>query len=190
MQPLKNPLKPVHVSPDHRLADDLSQDTFNVICLSASKLPPHDRDYVQGAADDQEGWACGLTPQMFWANEEELLSCRREELPHKLQAVVNAKNEGDEEIEMYGVDGIPFSLCAKPTGWLSRTDNADFKVSKVFKKSQEWPIFLSALEARLGREKEISFDNTLGKEEGRDWVVACLLISLCKYTRFFVMNSI
>ena len=27
-------------------------------------------DYVSGAGDDEESWAKGLTPEMFWQNKE------------------------------------------------------------------------------------------------------------------------
>ena len=32
-----------------------------------------DSDYIQGAADDHENWAQGLTPELFWAHKDELL---------------------------------------------------------------------------------------------------------------------
>jgi len=37
--------------------------------------------YVQGAGDDAESWARGLTPQVFWSNHTELLAASEDELP-------------------------------------------------------------------------------------------------------------
>jgi len=37
--------------------------------------------YVQGAGDDAESWAHGLTPQVFWSNHTELLAASEDELP-------------------------------------------------------------------------------------------------------------
>eukprot|EP00918_Siedleckia_nematoides_P106071 GHVU01231532.1.p1 GENE.GHVU01231532.1~~GHVU01231532.1.p1 ORF type:complete len:619 (-),score=128.59 GHVU01231532.1:177-2033(-) len=61
-------------------------DCYPVVCLSASttaKTPQpetfHDAlsacgyVYVQGAADDEESWSCGLTPALFERHKEELL---------------------------------------------------------------------------------------------------------------------
>lgn len=56
-----------------------------VVCCTASRrVDPSeaaDSTYVQGAGDDSEHWARGLTPTLFWDNYEELL-----------------KTEGDEEL--------------------------------------------------------------------------------------------
>eukprot|EP01028_Stygiella_incarcerata_P013946 TRINITY_DN868_c0_g1_i8.p1 TRINITY_DN868_c0_g1~~TRINITY_DN868_c0_g1_i8.p1 ORF type:complete len:472 (-),score=116.37 TRINITY_DN868_c0_g1_i8:1929-3296(-) len=48
-----------------------------VICCSASD-PDHPKrstsfTYIQGAADDPESWAHGLTPELFWTHHDELL---------------------------------------------------------------------------------------------------------------------
>ncbi|SNX83131.1 related to RIT1 - initiator tRNA phosphoribosyl-transferase [Melanopsichium pennsylvanicum] len=36
--------------------------------------------YVQGAGDDHENWARGLTPDIFWEHRAELLACRKDNL--------------------------------------------------------------------------------------------------------------
>ena len=56
-------------------------DFYTVVCLSAS--PPVDTEqragylYVQGAADDEELWAQGLTAPLFWAHRDTLLEAAR-----------------------------------------------------------------------------------------------------------------
>ena len=41
-----------------------------MICCSASRLEDGDADhYIQGAGDDTENWACGLTAEAFWRNK-------------------------------------------------------------------------------------------------------------------------
>ncbi|KAJ5735661.1 uncharacterized protein N7483_000786 [Penicillium malachiteum] len=37
--------------------------------------------YIQGAGDDSEGWAHGLTPPVFWANQDTLKRTAEEDLP-------------------------------------------------------------------------------------------------------------
>jgi tRNA A64-2'-O-ribosylphosphate transferase len=44
--------------------------------------------YIQGAGDDSEGWAYGLTPPVFWANREILKSTPEEELPELIERLV------------------------------------------------------------------------------------------------------
>lgn len=44
--------------------------------------------YIQGAGDDSEGWAFGLTPPVFWANREVLKNTPEEELPGLIERLV------------------------------------------------------------------------------------------------------
>jgi len=43
--------------------------------------------YIQGAADDHEAWADGLTPQIFWSNNEKLLTTNEEDLPELISSL-------------------------------------------------------------------------------------------------------
>lgn len=57
-------------------------DFWPIVCLVASEPIDTRRKegfmYVQGCADDEESWARGLTPAMFWQNEHVLLGCSTE----------------------------------------------------------------------------------------------------------------
>lgn len=44
--------------------------------------------YIQGAGDDSEGWAHGLTPLVFWANQNLLKQTSEEELPELIVKLV------------------------------------------------------------------------------------------------------
>ena len=44
--------------------------------------------YIQGAGDDSEGWAHGLTPPVFWANRATLKQTSEEELPNLIATLV------------------------------------------------------------------------------------------------------
>ncbi|CAO3573110.1 unnamed protein product [Mortierella alpina] len=81
---LQKPIRPIWLTPQSfLLKDDLpdySQVKFlPVICLSASRVVQEgmeERDgylYVQGSGDDEEMWAKGLRPDLFWDNENYLL---------------------------------------------------------------------------------------------------------------------
>lgn len=44
--------------------------------------------YIQGAGDDSEAWAYGLTPPVFWANQAILKSTPEDELPGLIDRLV------------------------------------------------------------------------------------------------------
>lgn len=44
--------------------------------------------YIQGAGDDSEGWAHGLTPPVFWANQAILKQSSEEELPNLIAELI------------------------------------------------------------------------------------------------------
>lgn len=44
--------------------------------------------YIQGAGDDSESWAHGLTPPVFWENKSALLATDEEELPDRIQELM------------------------------------------------------------------------------------------------------
>lgn len=46
-------------------------------------------DYVPGAGDDEESWAKGLTPEVFWQNKEVILEASPLMLSH-LDALLHA----------------------------------------------------------------------------------------------------
>lgn len=58
-------------------------DVLHVVCVSASRSTPtpdvtttDSWIYIQGAGDDEESWAQGLTPATFWRRREEILASR------------------------------------------------------------------------------------------------------------------
>ena len=64
-----------------------------VICCTSSRritdgeMSGHS-GYVQGAGDDTENWALGLTPRLFWDNAEQLLSAPEADLPELIRSLV------------------------------------------------------------------------------------------------------
>ncbi|WEW56644.1 tRNA A64-2'-O-ribosylphosphate transferase [Emydomyces testavorans] len=49
--------------------------------------------YIQGAGDDSEGWACGLTPNIFWHNKETLLGSQEENLPALIKCLAETRTQ-------------------------------------------------------------------------------------------------
>ncbi|CAG8931832.1 unnamed protein product [Penicillium salamii] len=69
-------------SDDHRLL---------VLCSASRRVHGAEMSeggYIQGAGDDSEGWAYGLTPPVFWANREILKNTAEDDLPDLIQRLV------------------------------------------------------------------------------------------------------
>lgn len=96
------PLRPIWISrsldlPTTKTLDDLSTSTIShpvFLCMSSlyqeSSITESYSGYVQGAGDDAESWAFGLTPQLFWSNHSKLLDASEDELPDLIKALLQA----------------------------------------------------------------------------------------------------
>ncbi len=96
---LDKPLSPVWVRPVTLLPSDLPVDTDKchpvVLCIS-SRCHAAEDWYVQGAGDDSEGWAHGLTADLYWANRETLMRTPEGELEEVIaQLVTGAEKPKD-----------------------------------------------------------------------------------------------
>jgi tRNA A64-2'-O-ribosylphosphate transferase len=69
-----------------------SNDYHLLVLCSASKrvhgAEMSEGGYIQGAGDDSEAWAYGLTPPVFWANQASLKSTLEDELPELIDRLV------------------------------------------------------------------------------------------------------
>lgn len=96
---LKKPLRPLWVTQDSILgetAEDgvIFEDYRPVICCTASRRvvgsEVDEGGYIQGAGDDTENWAHGLTAPLFWAHADQLLSTSEADLPDLIKSLVEA----------------------------------------------------------------------------------------------------
>ncbi|KAJ4148142.1 hypothetical protein LMH87_002626 [Akanthomyces muscarius] len=91
---LSKPLRPLWITQDSVLPEDdgdlnsrrtIFDDYRPVICCTASRRVAgsemEEGGYIQGAGDDTENWAHGLTPTVFWENADLLLEAAEAELP-------------------------------------------------------------------------------------------------------------
>lgn len=109
---LENPLRPFWVTV-RSSTHGLPPDCLPVICVSASKQVADGIErrattytYIQGAADDHESWSMGLTPSMFWANQEEFLTCSRDLTPQLIERVVHSSISGGKERQVRAIDAV------------------------------------------------------------------------------------
>lgn len=96
---LTKPLRPFWVTQDSPLVDGeplatVFDDYRPVICCTASRridgseLELDEGGYIQGAGDDTENWACGLTPVVFWQHERKLIDAPEADLPDMIAQFV------------------------------------------------------------------------------------------------------
>lgn len=93
---INKPLRPIWVTPDSHISPEgnIFKDYHPIICCTASRRVPggeiSEGGYIQGSGDDTENWAFGLTPPIFWANTQLLLSTPEPELPELIPKLVAA----------------------------------------------------------------------------------------------------
>lgn len=110
---LDKPLRPIFVTPTSLTTlPDLSQGDFHpVVCLSVSRqtkggmayaqsstVPGRTFVYMQGAGDDHENWALGLTPAVWWdpVHHKQLLTADDEEEMEELIGDLTTQAKGNE----------------------------------------------------------------------------------------------
>lgn len=63
-----------------------------LLCMSSqyqkSSISESYSGYVQGAGDDAESWALGLTPSVFWEHHSDLLAASEDELPELIELLL------------------------------------------------------------------------------------------------------
>lgn len=86
-------------------------------------------NYVQGAGDDSESWARGLTPELFWENHDELLSSADVDLPHLIAGLVPPRDSASfSDLDVVTLSSIP-QLSLAP---LNRAQNIPQQSAKIF----------------------------------------------------------
>ncbi|KAG6303209.1 hypothetical protein E4U09_000694 [Claviceps aff. purpurea] len=140
------------------------QDYHPIICLTASRRiltsEIDSQGYIQGAADDTENWAHGLTPDLFWAHSESLLSTPDAQLPELIASLL--ERDQMERREQQSVDLVRLtsviSVCALPLGAPGRTDGEVCHVVLVegVTPKDTWIRAPNYMEIGLGKHKTAS----------------------------------
>ena len=123
------PLRPIWVTPDSDVTPTSSvfEDFHPVICCTVSRRVAggelSEGGYIQGAGDDTENWAHGLSPPVFWAKREVLLSAPEAELPDLIETLtIRAATLGSPGGQM---------KCVKPTSCLFVTPITGLQVNSM-----------------------------------------------------------
>ncbi|KAI9036475.1 initiator tRNA phosphoribosyl transferase family protein [Aspergillus affinis] len=73
-------------------------DDYNLFVLCSASKRVHGAEiseggYIQGAGDDSESWAYGLTPPVFWANKPIIFQTAEEYLPQLFEELVKEQSQ-------------------------------------------------------------------------------------------------
>ena len=88
----------------------------------------HDSDmaepwYVQGAADDSESWAKGLSPTLFWRNRDRLLAASPNEVEDLIKEILLNDLTSDRQLSP-GLDQGSLLKLIKPTTCIYLADSS------------------------------------------------------------------
>ena len=67
-----------------------------ILCTASRRVPggeDSEHGYIQGAADDSESWAHGLTPGLFWQHKAALAATAEDDLPDLITSLVSQTRE-------------------------------------------------------------------------------------------------
>jgi len=161
---LRKPLRPLWVTPETQLAPtgEVFAGAHPVICCTSSRRVAgaelSEGGYIQGAADDTENWAQGLTSVVFWNNLDRLLSMPEPELPSCIRELVSGPWRPAEEAvplkqlteAIYvGTSGVP-QEGAEDGGLCSVV------LTSAVTKPESWVRSATRMEVGLGKHKAAS----------------------------------
>ncbi|TEY46940.1 hypothetical protein BOTCAL_0310g00080 [Botryotinia calthae] len=92
------PIRPIWVTPESQISEtsEIFEDFHPVVCCTVSRRVSggeiSEGGYIQGAGDDTENWAHGLTPNIFWSNQKILFETSEEDLPGLIETLINQTN--------------------------------------------------------------------------------------------------
>lgn len=201
---LTKPLRPFWVTPDSTLPDTsppseseeeaeggtkstsgtkplIFQDYRPVICCTASAMTSadsgaDDASYVQGAADDAENWARGLTPEVFWSHARELLAAPEDDQAALITRLLAedkaraAQGSGDRLTRL-----TPrISVCPLPLGDGDGTAAQIVLSSEAATPQDQWIKSARRIEVGLGKNKNASKNLRLALPKICDFVMEFL----------------
>lgn len=168
---LSKPLRPLWITQDSVLPDDgeglngggaIFDDYRPVVCCTASRRVAgsemEEGGYIQGAGDDTENWAHGLTPTVFWDHVNVLLEAAEAELPALIKRLVEeaqakqavAGSKAHARLAP-GIYACPLSSAAGPDG--ESGDECHIQLLPVASPKESWVRGPRLMQVGLGNSK-------------------------------------
>ncbi|KAK1776490.1 tRNA A64-2'-O-ribosylphosphate transferase [Copromyces sp. CBS 386.78] len=169
-QQITKPLRPLWVTPDDNLTPEMLAEITTryhpVVCCTSSRrvvgTEMSEEGYIQGAGDDTENWAHGLTAPLFWANQSQLLETPEGELPGLIEKLVANSEAGGQAVgELKTVAPRLFvgALSAEAEALASSSNERVVCVVSLVPKTTEketWEKSKRHMEVGLGKSKTAS----------------------------------
>jgi tRNA A64-2'-O-ribosylphosphate transferase len=153
---ITKPLRPVWVTPESDIVPTSTIfETFHpVVCCTVSRRvigsEMSEAGYIQGAGDDTENWAHGLTPSIFWANKATLLSAPETELPELIRCLASVSDPSSKGLRCLK----PCSqIFIAPISALSNKHDAIITLLPIVTEQGTWKSSQSRMDIGLGPHK-------------------------------------
>jgi len=164
---LKKPLRPQWITQDDLtwdlIKDEMSNSFHPVVCCTSSRrvsgAEMSEAGYIQGAGDDTENWALGLTAPIFWQHIDELLSTPESDLPDVIRALVESPNAKEAStLDAKQVVAPYLFVAALPAEQVAPSSDGSCIISLVPKTTEAatWMQSPTFMEVGLGKSKTAS----------------------------------
>lgn len=164
---LTKPLRPFWVTQDTtfdgvaRGKGEVFEDYRPVICCTASRRvvtgsEADEGGYIQGAADDTENWAHGLTPEVFWSNAYKLLQTPEDELPGLIATLVEQEKASRTESDNKTRLTPRISVCPLPLDPSTSSECCCIALTPEITPKDTWVKSPKYMEVGLGKSKAAS----------------------------------
>lgn len=154
------PLRPIWVTPDSKVMPTSNIfDSFHpIICCTVSRRVTggelSEGGYIQGAGDDTENWAYGLTPPIFWSNKDALLSTPESDLPGLIENLVeSAKATGSDTLALRLVEPTSILFVAPSSKIPAGKDVCQISLLSKATTQATWQTSATTVDVGLGPHK-------------------------------------
>ncbi|KAF6819788.1 hypothetical protein CSOJ01_01195 [Colletotrichum sojae] len=159
---ISRPLRPFWVTQETQLSavDVVFEEYHPVICCTSSRRVAgtelSEAGYIQGAGDDTENWALGLTAEIFWENAETLLSTPDADLPELvMELVAKSKQSAPSGVQPKQVAPHIF-VCPLPLPHDQGTEGCKVALTQDVTPRESWVKSPTYMEIGLGKHKVAS----------------------------------
>jgi tRNA A64-2'-O-ribosylphosphate transferase len=215
-QNVTKPLRPIWLTPESDIGPTTTifvEDTHSIICCTVSRRVRggeiSEGGYIQGAGDDTENWAFGLTPTIFWTNRQTLLSTSEGDLPELIETLVSQGTESRtmgsdlrlvkptttlfvSRIAGLGATSVGPTLvilllptATEKSTWVTSTNRVDIGIGphKIGSRNLRaaLPIIVDAVKSYLGRMGPSGGRIVVACESGKDASIGVALSLLCLF---------
>lgn len=159
---LRKPLQPVWSTQDGTAAvpADMGSDRAHhlVVCCTSSRrvegTEMSGAGYIQGAGDDTENWALGLTAPLFWLHAKTLLSTAEGDLPELIASLTASADKEESEQNKIRQLTPHISVCRLPINRAAVSPNTCVvSAPLIVTDESSWVKSKTELEVGVGKNK-------------------------------------